>query len=409
MQDTLGATEMKVDLSLDDCDIDAVCDLALKEKLLLTLEPVLAQLAAEGDAGWTRLLSHAERFKQGHCAKHVRRQKRTVALIRGAFSNAQVPFVFLRGLPFAAHYYPPGVTRFSEDIDLLVTGDDVESVCGIMSSLGYIPNEGVRRASSRARYMGQCEMRHQGGLSPVDLNWRMTGNCGVGPLDTDLEVLWGRTVPVSGSERRLSDEDMLLDILRHAVHGHDFVQGILRTCVDMDAITAASSQLDWGYIRSQIREQELVRGACFVGFFYCSIYQSRYSDTLSRIIPFPMRGRLLFESRLFTRLVISPSVRKGRGTGRIHDYMRLLLGMMAKAWATDRLSRLLRILRVPTLPSRDELVLLGGIKDEDSGPIREQVVPRLCSLSILPGLMIGVALRIALGFCGDWGRREPCQ
>lgn len=329
-------------------------------------------------------------------ARQAKRLEVGFTVLDGLFENSEIPHIYLRGIPFARCYYPAGVHRYCEDIDVLIPGTDLTTAAKALLEAGYVFGEVAEKRHARAGYMGQCEFRNKDGLPMLDLNWRLSGNCGIGPVDRDVTLIWQRSEQVSEFQYRMSDEDALIELLRHTIHGHDLVQGVLRSCVDLDALLSKSSYLDWTYVRRQIEHAEMRRGCCFLGWFYSEIYQSVYSEVISKHLP-TKSGRVAGnENKLFAHWVIIPGMMPSPDRKALSEYKKLQRAMLAKAWAMDKFSRLIRVLRIPFFPSKEEVVLLGDL-NAMGHVVKARFAARMRMLLVVPGFLFGLSLRVLLG------------
>jgi hypothetical protein len=102
---------------------------------------------------------------------HLRRQTEEAC---GAFAQAGVPHLVLKGAEFADRLYDPPALRTFTDVDLLVPAARVEDAHRVMRSLGYAPLESGKK--HEAGY-AECAWRrpaHRGGA--VEVHWNLVNS-----------------------------------------------------------------------------------------------------------------------------------------------------------------------------------------------------------------------------------------
>ncbi|MBI2432154.1 MAG: nucleotidyltransferase family protein, partial [Candidatus Hydrogenedentes bacterium] len=99
--------------------------------------------------------------------------------------SAAVPHVFLRGPRFAERYYRQPELRVSDDLDLLVRREDLSRTALVLRELGFTHEQDQQVRVAKALYQGQITWRRTQDGTLLDLNWRLTANAGVGPVEQD--------------------------------------------------------------------------------------------------------------------------------------------------------------------------------------------------------------------------------
>ncbi len=311
-----------------------------------------------------------------------------------ALKPLDLPYLFLRGKRFADRHYAQPSLRMSFDVDLLVREEDVRTVIAALLPLSYRPIEKQARREARAAYMGQVELAalKDGRFQVIDLNWRLSGNSGIGKHSRDMEQVWSRTTALEDRERLLSAEDEFVEIIRHFTQGHDFVRHALRTCMDVRAFLRKNAlRLSAEAIMAAAEESGCRRGAAlFLGY-----YQKRYPGKLTAceedLLKSLLKGTSAVERALFSFFVIPAALALNVARGPVPEALLRVLATAAKVCAADRYRHLLRLLRIITLPTRDELHLLG----EGDSLARRRTTFALLSASVLvPCFCVGTMLRI---------------
>lgn len=181
------------------------------------------------------------------------RQVRCLTHIRQVLAREALPFTFLRGISLAERYYRNPHLRVSGDVDVLVPRGTENKVQEALVHNGFVYRKKNAFRAAQAQFIGQTELIHPSTGTVVDLNWRLTANIGVGVSDIDEDALWDRTSAVAPFEYQVAGEDMLLELIRHAVHGHACEPRLLcKTCPDVAApLRADGGSLDWHYLTHQ--------------------------------------------------------------------------------------------------------------------------------------------------------------
>ncbi|MBI2436086.1 MAG: nucleotidyltransferase family protein [Candidatus Hydrogenedentes bacterium] len=234
----------------------------------------------------------------------------------------------------------------------------------------------------------------------LDLNWRLTANAGVGPVEQDLDEAWARAISVSNHEYVLAPEDELLYLLRHLSHGHDFARGIVRGCADLEAFFSHHTFLDFDYFRAQAQRAESLRAIAFVLHFFTHEFVS------SQPLP-PVLEQLLAvheqEARCFSRAVIWPLMQLREHNRPTALLVRRNWGLFAKAWAVDSPARVRWLWRVILRPTPEERLLITG--HAAPATLRAHVAWFSHMLFMAPGLVLGMLARLIMPLSDKAGRR----
>lgn len=211
---------------------------------------------------------------------------------------------------------------------------------------------------SRLRLLSQCELRCLQTKVPVDLNWSLMGNAGIGPVTLDMGAVWARA-RIIGHRVELSHEDTLLECMRHITQGHDFSGRMLRTCVDAEAImTTCGADIDHSYIEWQAKKVECVRAIQQWLYFYQHVYGAATPH-----LPFqPFCSRFANrEANAFSRAVLVPQIKFKANTGHtLSAWANAGLCVLSKLWCLDRPLRLCLLLSTILVPRGAYFSLIAG-------------------------------------------------
>jgi hypothetical protein len=139
------------------------------------------------------------------------------------FQKANIPIILLKGLAFAGTLYPENAPRLGVDLDILVTQDDFEPACKLLSKTMNPVLLSSKRAATHEKLFERVFSPKEGTRPTVELHRDLT-NPSI--FNIDQQSLWGasRKHPIYNSElvRILSPEDTLLHLAVHAFRDLDF-------------------------------------------------------------------------------------------------------------------------------------------------------------------------------------------
>lgn len=327
----------------------------------------------------------------------MRREKlrRTCEEIRREFAIASLPFIFLRGLPFAERYFDVPEDRLSGDVDLLVRQEDVPIAFEILQALDFRyrkSNTAFREA--QAAFVAQTEFVRERCGVVIDLNWKLTGNGNMGHITKDMDEVWKRTTRANGVERVLAPEDELLHVIRHEAHGHLFEGALLRACTDVSQICARHEQnFDWQYFDYQTYRCGMQRGLNMFTRFLRIIDPLELTRIHSRFTEKdPVTRR-----PLYVDFVIVPmSSQCENRPNKLSAPAALNRQILTRFMMADGLRSLARIYRMILLPPTSLLVLMGDEHDTLPHWIRRIRTTVGYTIVTLPSLLIGVFRTIVL-------------
>lgn len=319
---------------------------------------------------------------------------KALEMVRDILSDAKVPFAFIRGPAIAEGYYHRRSERLYFDLDVLVPKDSRGCAETVLLDHGFLHVETLKVREARACLMGQMEFHGSAELCPLDLNWEMSGNAGIGSVFAPVDIIWQRAKPYRGSEYTLSDEDILGDLIRHFGHGHDFSSGLLRTCVDTHmCLQSCYESIDWDYFQDQAIKAEYARVCALYAWFYDSVFCRQDAPRLGPHLRRIVSCHKAFGRRLFASLVLCPQIKLAtRHNGRV-EIVRNNLSFLAKLWSLDTVKRLLKLCRIVAWPANAELSLMSRTMGEMSIPT-QRVLVWIQMILVTPGIVCGCFLRL---------------
>ena len=353
-------------------------------------------------------LSHCARKQQGLFSREVEHDLRKAALqhwvpalhrirasiqsITALFHAEGIDHAFLRGVPFAERFYGQAQFRYCEDIDLLVPDVARHDAAQALLGAGYefVEPEAVREA--RAEFVGQIEFIHRSTNSCLDLNWKMTGNAGIGSVTFNMAEVWHRARRVSKCLVELSTSDVLLDAARHCTHGHDFVGSFLRSCSDLERIFSVGwHEIDWTYVKRQLAASECLNAFSMLVRVYNGFSVLRNAQPVC--IPMLSKNVEDAESFSFSRVIVIPFI-GGQSSGALQESAGRYAACISKFWTLDRYSRFLRISRMLAFPTKHERCLLLRTFGHMSRPRFSTMLCLLLIAAMIPAIFGGMLIHI---------------
>jgi len=396
-RESLSGTDAATMASLlDHADLARVERHALQHKVFPLLASSLANPRFDEIPGVTQLRTQLQLYTAVAAIRRASKLAPVAASLANLLKEAAIPYIFLRGMHFARRYYSDPGLRVSEDIDILVPVPQARQAMELLTTQGcefHIANPALREAY--AECMGQLEMKHLATGTWIDVNWMLTGNCGIGQILTDMDGVWQRARHLQAHEYALCPEDELLELIRHTGHGHDFQQALIKTCADVNALLAREP-VDWQlfeHLAAQVECLEIARAfAWFYGHHYALSTTPGLWDPMTPTST-PARRR---KQRLFCRLVMIPSLKLVSPPPRVGlNYARETLSWICKLSSLDN-TRRMRILLAQVLlwPPRVAVLCLTHPLEKSPLFARRLLIWAKC-LSLLPGIAAGMAARLA--------------
>lgn len=377
-------------------DTARVRELALLHKTFPLLAMSLGHDGLSGVPGVAELRLELQRYAVGAAIRRRSKLAPVLTELIDVFERGEIPHIFMRGERFAQRFYSAVDLRVSEDIDVLVPERLREEAVEALLARGYtflIADPVLRGAY--AWCMGQVEMKHPETGTWVDLNWMLTGNCGIGHVLTDMDGVWARARRETGFEYTMCPEDELLELIRHVGHGHDFQQALIKTCGDVDAMLSVT-QVDWQLFLDLAARVECVEIGRMFAWFHDRHYATAGAVGLLEKVGARAGGVHDAERRLFCSLVMLPALRLApRAKERLGAYALELLSWVCKFWSLDRLRRL-RVLIMQMMLWPPTVAVLGLTHPIERCPVlvRRLLIWTKC-LTLLPAAITGAALRLA--------------
>jgi hypothetical protein len=206
-----------------------------------------ASLAAYVPSAVRKALGEAARQT---AARMLRAQTQVVELA-SAFGATSIPVIALKGVYLAKAVYPNLTLRAMQDIDLMVSREDLPRATEIALTLGYAPIRPftVEQEANAKPHIARLTRRAS---LDVEIHWNITAPNQIYSIDP--ADLWTHAVPVDFGACRtfgLSREHLLLHLCIHTSYQHGFEFGI-RSLVDIAAIIRRfGEELDWSFVEHQ--------------------------------------------------------------------------------------------------------------------------------------------------------------
>lgn len=216
--------------------------------------------------------------------------------ILGAFNQANIEAIPLKGIFLAEHLHGHIGSRSSSDLDLLVRREDFPRAKNELARIGYVP---TRRPYSK-EFIGNF-LRHQAFSKPhpshngayLEIHWNFYVKR---PKEFDMSPVWKNAISININGFRvlaLSPSDTLLHLaINLRLHGYLS----LRLFGDLYALMARYQQeIDWHYV---IRQAEA--NGQRVGLYYALYFAKELLDTevpvgvLEQIKPWWFHNKLVY-------------------------------------------------------------------------------------------------------------------
>jgi len=392
----LSETKLRVDRLLALCRLMKVGPLVLENSKRLkqsSPNPILTRLSDELRHDMlTRWVPQRSRIRTA------------MGSLSQALAQGNVPFTFLRGLHLEERYYVRNDSRICEDIDVLVPSSECSRAFYFLEKSGFSRREIEPFASARQKFAAQSEWIHDKSGIVIDLNFSLVGNGQIGYLPFDMDTIWKRASSKESFEKRLSDEDVILELLRHCCHGHDLGSATPRTCYDLYCILCkADKLLDWEYLCHQLKEVECVTAAkVFITYFWSRfLVSAEEKEYFAGLLPCVMCDA---SPKWLIRHVceVRPKVYLWRPRSMV-GLLEANISVAAKLWALDDRRRLARLLHMMIFPNYSQRVMVVQRFLSDRIARKYSIVAwPFVAVAILPGIVSGIAANVFL-----WSGRVP--
>jgi hypothetical protein len=184
---------------------------------------------------------------------------RTLAEMVGAFREAGIDAIVLKGFALSETIYPDAAARPMTDLDLLVHQGDMDRAAACLRRLGYLPaptHAAIHDHESDSE-LQFAPVEHAGVM--LDLHWGfVNAEWFRGATRIRLDDVWQRAVPLAAgplAARQLSPVDTLIYLCLHLAVHHDF-DG-MHLFVDLDRFLHYGPALDWAACVSLCRDYRL--------------------------------------------------------------------------------------------------------------------------------------------------------
>jgi Uncharacterised nucleotidyltransferase len=158
--------------------------------------------------------------------------------------HASIRAVPFKGPSLAVQLYGNILLRDSSDIDILVDRQDVNVVCKVLRSSGYLPADGCDwKSASLVFNQKDVTLVHPDTLIIVEIHWTFTSPELARRFD--LHPLWARLTSISFGDKSvpaLCLEDLILVL---CIHGARHCWDRLKWVADITAILSSSAPVNW--------------------------------------------------------------------------------------------------------------------------------------------------------------------
>lgn len=175
--------------------------------------------------------------------------------LHNILQHAGIPYCLLKGQPIEARYYRHGMLREAGDIDILIEGTTLDTVCKLLLAAGYhIRNPIDQLFPLQRKYFlfidNQLEVEAPGSGTTIELHWRPLQAVGTLPA-IDLRQQKNRWL-VGGHEIPfLNDEETLLYL---CAHGAKHAWYRLKWVFDLPQVLK-SREWDWASLLAKAEAQ----------------------------------------------------------------------------------------------------------------------------------------------------------
>jgi hypothetical protein len=273
-----------------DLDWDAILDAAERHRLAPLVYHSLRSLGEHGGVPATamerlRRLYYWQAARNAHFHGELRR-------IVGAFSQAGVSAIVLKGAAIAELVYENIALRPMQDLDLLVRKADLNTADRIVRGLGYAPNQSYRSAEwyrehhhhlapyASAQTQAVVEVHHD--VLPPSAAVRPS-----------LDELWrhARSVRIASVRTLvLAPEHLLVHLCLDVSCVDAFVGRLLTLCDISAAIERYENEIDWIRLLSTVRDQDAERFVYYPLWLARRMVGARVPETVLQQLQASMRG-----------------------------------------------------------------------------------------------------------------------
>lgn len=175
-----------------------------------------------------------------------------------ALADANIPVLFLKGLPLALRYYGDPGLRPMHDVDVLVPWADADRALDVLEAAGWRDTGGLTRAQLWRTHHGSGLVHPDGG--ELDLHWHL-GTPLLLPDDAPAssDDFWAEAVPLEDAALgvhgvTLAPADMLLHVIAHGLWAGS--ASTVRWVSDA-TVVVRRSEVDWDRLVDQATRRRI--------------------------------------------------------------------------------------------------------------------------------------------------------
>lgn len=237
---------------------EAVAEMAIDQRIASLVYCVLMKRFLELNLPIS-IIKTLSNHHRAYTMHNMKLQAELARLIK-ALNEVNIQVIVLKGLHLASCVYEQVGQREMDDVDLLVSKNDLVAAREVLLAHGYVgiePND----VSVHTTYSHHLPPLCKPGVMRVELHWNIT-KPGQGH-SIDPEPLWNRAEPIIIAESvlyALSIEDLLLHLCHHTSYHHEFSIGLRPFCDIATVITSPRIQINWDLVVSRCEQWQWQRG-----------------------------------------------------------------------------------------------------------------------------------------------------
>jgi hypothetical protein len=267
--------------------------------------------------------------------------QRELLLLHRVLTQAGIPYVALKGAYLANHAYPQAALRPMRDLDILVPRALVLQAWQTLLDAGWLRIDLYQGTPDAAMLQNKHlpPLRSASGLAIVELHARLFDQNPDAPEPADLSespAFWARRIKAAVAGQSLTFEsptDLLLHLIVHAVHEHQFNNGPLLLS-DL-AFLINTQPIDWPLFWQLAQKQGQTRG-CLLALRltqrYWDVPRISWTSELPQAAPAALEAALDMAAALMLRDLKASSyvnlhielARSGSAGGKIQLVLRKL-------------------------------------------------------------------------------------
>lgn len=185
---------------------------------------------------------------------------RDLAGLLGAWRDANVPFILLKGCALTRTVYGDDALRPMTDVDVLVRHEHVQAALDRARAAGYAPVRVETRAGDALAFENEIAIRKTRGVDlVVELHWNLL-NSPHHQHRMGMDWFWSTAEPLDFDgvpALVLGPEALLLHLCAHLVL-HHHAEGLLWWHDIARAVETHGRRIDWAMLLDRAREYDLV-------------------------------------------------------------------------------------------------------------------------------------------------------